>query len=81
MWSGRDSDPPPVCSTDLVLSLSQAERRQPVPRRAQLGAGPEHQERQDPVWALLPWPVGGSPDLHEEQPESQVLVRFLQNVL
>lgn len=64
-----------LCDLLILFSLSKAERRQPVPHRAQLGAGQEHQERQNPVWALLPWTVGGSPELHEEQPESQILVR------
>lgn len=59
-----------ICMNDLFLFLLyKAERRQPVPHRDRLGAGPKHQERQDPVWTLLPRTVGGSLELHEEQPE------------
>lgn len=68
MSSSRDSDSV-LCNLFILFFLYKAERRQPVPRRARLGAGQKHQEGQDPVWALLPRTVGGSLELYEKQPE------------
>lgn len=66
MSSSRGSDSA-VSSLLILFSFCKAERRQPIPRGARLRAGAEHQEREDPVWALLPRSVGGSLELHEEQ--------------